>query len=511
MAQQDNYVQEMNSDIGEVYPIEDFVNKSKGNATVATPCSAYKEMEKHWELPGDLIKGTIYLQEDGREWLPQEPAENNRAYLLRLKRTVLLETYKRTLDTLAGLPFMRPATTSNFPIELEYLSEDIDNEGTDLSSYAHDLLWTTLHKGLVHFLVDMPSFDSSTTSAKDAEDLKIRPYFVKVDPEALIGWRVKRVGGTDIVENIRIKETVYAPDGWDDVEIEQIKVIYADRWEIHRQRTQDKQWVVYDEGINPLGYIPLVTVYGNKMGRFEAIPVLEGLAWLNLQHWQRSSDYLNILHKTAVPFLLGTGIPDNQLDNLEVGPDRIVTTSSEMASLTYVELTGQSIPEHRAFLDGLKADMALMGADVIMRKGVDRQTATARKIDQSESIALLQIIVNDIEAALKLGVKYAADWYGMDVNKVDPVIDNGDYLDTSEPGPNMIDLLVSMLIEKGGMDVKDAAYELQRMGIFSDTFKVKEPEETEVSETPTEDSPKEDTSEEDDSLEDNQSETDETQ
>jgi len=443
-------------------PLENY--QSDKDTSVATPCLAYKDMYAHWELPVTLMGGTLAIKAEGRKYLPQEPKESYGAYKCRLDRTVLYEAYPRTIQALAGLAFTSPVVVEDVPPELQYLLEDTDNMGTDLTSLANDLLEDQLNFGITHLLVDMPQVEGTVTLAQQ-EELKIRPYFTHVSPLNLISWSVERVGGLLQLSEIRIKETVVEKDGWAEKEVEQVRQITRDSITLWKKK--EREWHVVTQLPNNLGYIPLVTIYGNKTGVMTARPPLEGLAWLNLRHYQKLSDLDNIEHIVNVPFLFGRGFKDGELNGATIGAYRLISTDVETADLKFVEHSGSSIGASQNSLDKLEARMASMGADILIRKSVDRQTATARMIDQSESISLLQIMVNNLEGAIQKAFKIAGDWIDVS-SKV--IVNIGNNLKTSESGPNTADKILDIITSQNGMTVDQAIVELQRRGILSDTY-----------------------------------------
>lgn len=456
---------------GQLTPIK-YTGRYANKATVATPSGAYKEMSKHWELILALRGGTLKMREEKEKWLPREMRESVGAYENRLKRSVCYGALNRTVDTLAGLPFMRAMTIEGLPSELEYLQYDADSTETDLTGFGHTILKEIIALGLTHILVDMPYFEGAIT-LKDQEDNKIRPYFCHISPTSLIGWTTERRGGLEILTSIRIKEYVVVSDeDWSEKEVEQIRVIKPDLIEIWREREVRKkeEWYIYNTLPNNLGKIPLVTIYGNRTGFMQAKPPLEDLAFLNLRHYQKLSDLDNIEHVANVPFLFGSGFDDAEMEGIEIGPNRIITSSNKEADLKYVEHTGQAIGVSQRSMKYLEERMAAMGADLIVRKSVDRQTATARQIDQSESISMLQIMINNLETGLEAAIGLAGEWVSTEANNVQ--IDVGDYLDTPDNGPNLVDILLQMVADNQGMTLEEAQTELKRRGILSDMFKL---------------------------------------
>ena len=254
---------------------------------------------------------------------------------------------------------------------------------------------------------------------------------------------------------------------WGYEEREAVRVIYPDRHEI---------WVEYEEDRfeleevipNGLGQIALVTIYGNKKGFMTSRPPLEDLAWLNLRHYQKLSDLDHIEHVANVPILVATGVQDGEMDGIEIGPNRLINMSGENAKLAYVEHSGAAIAASQKSLEKLEERMAAMGADLIIRKSVDRQTATARLLDSSESVSILQVMVNNLERGLEEAYEWAGKW--LNIVADDVVVSIGNFLDSSS-GPNTVDVILNYIAANQGMTVDQATNELQRRGVLSDTFK----------------------------------------
>jgi len=462
-----------NIDVPGIY-LPDYKPKSRKPPTVATPCHEYNEMMEAWELPEALMGGTRELRKDQQKWLPQEPKEDLYGYYNRLGRSVLYNAYGRTVTTLAGLPFESPVAVENIAPELEYLIEDADSMGSDLTNFAFSLLKDEVNRGITHILVDMPAVEGKIT-LKQQKDYKIRPYFSYISPLNLISWSYEKVGGVINLTEIRIKEEVYEKVGWGEVEHEQIRVITPESFDIYREFEEKGKevWKLIESIPNNLGYIPLVTIYGNRDDFMTATPPMEDLAWLNLRHYQKLSDQDNIIHVASVPILYGSGFDDGEMTGIGIGPNTLLTNSKADAKLQYVEHSGAAIGAAETSLQRLEERMAAQGADLIIRKSVDRQTATSRKIDQSESISLLQIMINNLESGIQKAIEIAGDWLKIDGSG--SVVNIGDSLDAGEAGPNMLDLLAKFVIDNQGMTIEQAVNELKRRGALSDTYEVEEP------------------------------------
>ncbi|UUX51797.1 DUF4055 domain-containing protein [Nisaea acidiphila] len=379
------------------------------SADVATPNAAYREMAADWELIHDLLGGTRIMRQRGEKWLPREPGESREAYAIRLGRSVLFNGLQRTVQTLVGKPFHRPAELAGSPASgMLALAEDVDLGGRNLTIFARDVLQAALTDGLTHILVDHPRLGEGEEPGGTP-----RPYLVHIPAPDLIGWRGQENGIGSRLSRIRIRERVNRSAGaWEDRTRRQVRVLYPGRFEIWRRAGEesDGPWRRAETGECSLDCIPLVTIYANRTGFMTARPPLMDLAWLNLAHWQSASDQRHILHVARVPILFGRNLALPE-DGLELGPNRIVTGDGDGADLRFVEHSGAAIAAGRQDLIDLEDRMAVMGLDLMTRRaGAGSTTATARAIDAAENSTALLSLVRAVEDGLTVAFSYMADW-----------------------------------------------------------------------------------------------------
>ena len=444
-------------------------------------------MWEDWRLPVTLWHGTRGMRQAGRYYLPQEPAETDEAYDIRLKRTYLYNAYRRSIQSLAGQPFIKPVTVHNLPEELSYIERDADGMGNSLTEVAHNLLVDGLHFGKYHVLVDYPSVDGVIT-LKDSREKNIRPYFNIISPLYLIGWDSERVGGVDLLHDVRIKEvTVETLDVFENVLVTRVRMYNPTS--VVTYMTTERQTDYDEESVseNTLGYVPLVTGYVERTGFMTSRPPLEDLAWMNLRHWQSSSDQNNILHVARVPMMFFRGFGEDEMNMTIIGPNRAVSTSSETADIKFIEHSGAAIQSGERDLEKIELQMERMGSDILAQRSVARQTATARQIDKSESLSVMQIAVRELEHSLEEAIRIAGEWIGVDTSDVEVQI--GEDLGIAANEPNPIESLESL-----GLSDEDLLHELQRRGILSSSVKSVSPmvvntdsaEKTEEEEAPVE-------------------------
>ncbi|MEQ8396510.1 DUF4055 domain-containing protein [Thalassobaculum sp.] len=433
-------------------------------ADVATPNAAWSARAPDWELIHDLLGGTRAMREAGERRLPREPGESLEAYRIRLHRTVLFNGLARAVQTLSGKPFGKPATLSDdADPRLRSLTRDLDLGGRDLTGFARDVLRGALADGLVHILVDHPPGGSAGETLADERARGARPYLVQVPAPDLIGWRAGPDGRLD---RVRIREAVVERDGiWGERVIEQVRVLEPGRWSLWRrsEAVKDRPWRRYAGGETSLDVIPLVTVYAERTGFLTARPPLLDLAWLNLAHWQSSSDQRHILHVARVPILFGRNLKVGE-DGIEIGPNRLILGEGDGADLKYVEHGGAAIEAGRQDLSDLEDRMAVMGLDLMVRRpgGV---TATERAIDSARADSALAALVRAVEEGLTAALGLCARWLDLPADAAGRVtIDPDTGLDAREA--EEIDLLLKARLA-GEIDRPTFLAEVRRRGVLA--------------------------------------------
>lgn len=409
---------------------------------VSSPSLVVQGMREKWRLPLDLMGGTSVMRAKGRYYLPQEPRESNQAYEIRLNRTILYNMFRRTVMSLKGQAFVRPIVVSEVPPELEYMEYDFDGTGRTITDVAADLLEDLLVCGVAYGIVDHPSVPDDVETLADYREGGYRPYFNHVSPMRLLGWRTTSDLGFPELDQVRIYETSIeeGEEEFSEVVKERVLVYEKDRVRVFEREEGDPEFRVEERAFT-LGRVPMVQSYASNEGYMMGSSPLEDLAWVNLVHYQSFSDQRNILHIARVPFILARGFTSDEVDGLEINSSRLISTTSTEADMKYVEHTGAAINAGETDLSNLEKRGATLGADLIMMKSVSRQTATARQIDQSESLSVIQLSLRSLEKMLEDAYELAGEWIGVDASKVSITIGE----DLSAPvDPNPVTSLISL-------------------------------------------------------------------
>lgn len=382
----------------------------------------YSAMSEGWALPAALMGGTRAMRKAGEDFLPKEPKESERAYDRRLKRSVLLNEYARNIRILSGYVFAKPPEFKagddevTLTDDMQEIVDDVDRDGTPLSEFAQAVFEAGTAKGLCHILVDMP-MNSGDGSLASQKALGLRPYFVLIQPEALIGWQTKSVNGQTLLTGIRYKTT--REDDSEQV-IEQIRhryLLIADNGvttgseeQVYEQQKNDAggfKWTAVGDPIRLTAKeITLASFFADRTGFMTSRPPFEDLAWMNLRWWQSYSDQTNILHVARVPILFGKNMTTKEGAEQEIGANAMIT-GDDGSELKWVEHTGRAVGAGRQDILDIEERMQRLSVETYMKR---LNTATAAGIDADQSMSLGQLLAVNLGQCLTKAMQFAAEW-----------------------------------------------------------------------------------------------------
>ena len=400
---------------------------------VETPLPAYEDFMEVLKPLNTLMGGTRAMRAAGTDYLPQEAEEETADYNNRLNRSNLVNYFKRTVEKLGGEVFAKPlARDEDLDPILDEILDDVDNNGHDVTQFSLKSFKDGIKNGITHILIDYPQVRLKTEKGvkfffdeKEADkskswkpwtranekELNYRPNWSMVVAEQIIGWRTEIKQGKVTLTQTRIAESTEEPDGeYGNKTVNRIRVFTPTTWEVHQQ---DDEGVYFLEkkGTNNLGYIPLVSVYlGERIKDFVVNPPLEGLADLNITHWQSNSDQRNILHYARLVIYFGKMI-ETENGKMVIGPNRFVLSTEPDSDLKVVEHNGKSIDAGRQDIIDLEKTMTMYGLTFMMPK-TGSGTATERAIDSSENDSSLKSWALSMEDALNKCIQITADYLG---------------------------------------------------------------------------------------------------
>lgn len=401
-----------------------------------------------WRLMDALLGGTETMRNAGKEYLTQHTGEVDSRYRERQTQATLWNQLDITLGGWVGRPFRDPLKLNDdVPEEITKLSDDIDQLGTNIDTFARYWFKSGVAKAFCHVLIEQPQVqpreDGEPLSKADVAQQGIRPYWSLIEADEVIAARSAVIDGQEVYTHVRIHERTLVPDPNDpfnEIWEERIRVYdrYVDSVTVTvYKRDEEKDGDSADgwpqEGRQPIELgikeIPLVTFYADRQGFLLGRSPLQDLAELNKKHWNSQSDQDNILTIARFPILAASGVSSidgsdalsgdpqagsdfNGKKGVVIGPWNVLVSEEVGSKFYYVEHSGKAIKTGQDSLDTLEAKMAAYGSE-FLKKSPDRQTATARAMDSQESVSPLQAITLNFIDAMQTALALTAKWMNL--------------------------------------------------------------------------------------------------
>lgn len=419
-----------------------------------------KALACEWPMLQALQEGTAAMRKGGVSWLPKWPNEEEAAYAARLKTATLFPAYRRTVSVMAGKPFSKALTLKDAPKQIEDLSEDIDLQGVNLHAFAAEMFNTAVGYGLAGILVEYPRAEPAPSrTVADVERAGLRPYWVRVRHDQLLGWKIGKVDGGIGLLQLRLMESIEEADGPYGVKIvSQVRVLEPGKWETWRK--VGDVWAMHESGVTSLKVVPFVPLYGVREAFMVGKPPLADLAYLNVKHWQSQSDQDTILHVARVPILAMIGADDST--QLTVGASSAVKLPQD-ADLKFVEHSGAAIDAGEKSLAALQEQMIQTGAELLVKRQGGDVSATEAGNDAEANKCDLQHMAETFEDSLDQALWLTAQYLRLP--------EGGSVSLFSDYGAGTLSdasaQLVADLNSRGLLTKKTTLQEMQRRGVIA--------------------------------------------
>lgn len=422
-------------------------------ATVATVSDAFRLQRHDMELTRDLMGGTEAMARAAERYIPKSRRfETAEEYESRLKRTVLLNAYKRTVRFLRGQVFKRPVVIEERKeddlINQEQVdwfrewAEDVNLQGDSINDWSGAVFEAGINDGVTFCLVDYSSVptlrqdDGKLYYMDDAGEYQLktaqadsdhgwRPYLVHVPAERVIDCHVSTVNGVQVVTHFRYVEDFEVPeDEWGTERRQRIRVFTPGRfqtWENSRDGAEDYalndalSGDMRDENGNTLPFVPVcIFMPGDRRTACTAEPALQDLAQLNKRHWQATSAQAELMEFVRRPVWFGRQLGENESgEPLVFGAGTLINATSDVADLRNIGIDPGSVTAGREELATLESQMALYGLQLLQpASGQSAATATEVNQDTEESVSTLQDWAMRFQNFLENCARFVALWRG---------------------------------------------------------------------------------------------------
>lgn len=466
---------------------------------VATPTDEYKNHEEIWQRCRDAISGHHAVKNKETEYLPKLSGmdEKTGSYTKYHQQALFFEASGRTMQAYKGLIF-RKEPTFNYPTALDSFMDDMTGDGDDAGSLAEDLVQEELETSRFGLLVDRPDREGQDDlTVAEAEALGDKPFVTRYWAEDILEVKTKTVQGKTKKVRVRLKEK-YKEETEEFVveDRERVRVLDLDNEGYYRQRVFEKKnpddtdidfeqdpqkgsistfhdkekgviWVEDpDQERQPkmngerIDEIPFYMIGGPKF----RMPWMTGLVEVNLAHYIKYADYSRGVSWTTRPQPYAAGQKKDTLEgDFIMGGGDLWLFPDPNASVGMLEYSGKGLTAAENDLEGLRNQMAVLGARMLVQESRKVETAEAHAMKRQGENSALATVAKNVEELFVNVMQFAARWSGVQDESTIEEIDaslNKDFLPTEMPAEDMVKLWG--LVQAGGLTEDDYFYNLKQ-------------------------------------------------
>jgi len=331
--------------------------------------------------------------------------------------------YPKVVDGFSGTVFAKPPVVKglNFDDKQKKLNKNCDMLGNSVDKFAETIVKTVFEDG---FCATMNDYSKTAR----------RPFMRHIAPHQFISFRTSSVAGYPVISQFIFSEEVEV-----DKEGSEFDVSLRNRYivlDIHEGKYRVRKYMSTSDVIPTSPTSEGMTqegsdVYPKMDGKnFKTIPItihgmnqdnfsigkspLQDISDMNISVIQRVIDQTYMLHWTALPTPWATGV-DSQDAPITIGPSKFVALNSPEANVGMLEFSGNSARAHQDFIDTLLAIMASMGAQILKKEGVSRETATSVLVRTASQTSLIATLVNNVSGQLQNALTTFLTWAGTKV------------------------------------------------------------------------------------------------
>ena len=302
----------------------------------------YEQWEDFYQ-GGDRVEGKV-------QYMPRHPYETEKQYKIRQDRATY-RNHAAPIVTVFSSSLWDKTPVRDLPSDIEDLADDVDRNQTSADQFFKSVTDKAASRGIHFVIVDNPKSQAQTKAEAKVEG--VRPYFVDVPATSLIDWGVDAMGQLEyivIYQSVEIGAEPFEGHEYQD----QYRLWRKDGWEVWVEDNAadgSKSARMIDEGVNPLGVIPVVPFLFEKSTEMTGISCLDDVVSLCKRVFMRDSELDKSLFDSAVEIACFFGFEADELDEFLVSSSNGIRSANTDADVKYVAPTG------RAF-DALEAAIA---------------------------------------------------------------------------------------------------------------------------------------------------------
>lgn len=359
------------------------------------------------------------------KYLPKEIREPKRAYEARLMRTCFNSFFRDAINAFAGV--LSRYQLVDAPPSMMAAANNIDGQGNSLRSFLARADAWTLRDGGCLLMADMPPAPGDDATLADTRER--RPHLSMIDRRNLLNWLPADNGMPGLARALTVLEMHEVPKGLYGVEfVPRYRTMLGGRWAVFELVGKGTNWRA--ELVKRADGSPMSGVFRNAAGEEMSHPPVRWypsngdpfgmgdlpllpLALYALDHFREYSDLKELLHRTALPVAVRTGMnagPDGKPPPMVLGPNSALDLPAG-ATFDWKEVQGGALSQHREHLIHIE--------NLIDRKTLAflfsgaQKTATQANLESVQMQATLQSIgeakTSVVQSMMELWSQFSGD------------------------------------------------------------------------------------------------------
>ena len=299
----------------------------------------YTAMLKKYEMWEDFYQGGDSV-ESKKQYMPRHPYETEKQYEIRQERATY-RNHAAPIVTVFSSSVWDTEPIRELPADLEGYLEDVDRNGTSANQFFGSTTDKAASRG-VHFVVVDKQKSEAQTKAEEKQE-GTRPYFIDVPATNFLDWGFDDEGELEyivIYQSVEISSTAFEGHEYED----QYKLWTRDAWEVWIEaETKDGKKTVElkENGVNPLGEIPLAIFQFKKHTEMTGISCLNDVVSLCKRVYMRDSELDKSLFDSAVEIACFFGFESDELEEFLRSSSAGLRSANTEASVNYAAPTGR--------------------------------------------------------------------------------------------------------------------------------------------------------------------------
>lgn len=383
---------------------------------VDTTRSEYDALTESWALIRDCVTGSRRVKAKGDKYLPRPnptdmSSENIARYEQYKDRAVFYNVTARTVAGLSGQVFKKSGLVE-LPEEIAALEADVDGGGVSLGQQSKKVLTDVLEVSRVGLFVDYPDTGGAAATREQLESGLIRPSILHYTCEAIINWRLRKLGGVNKLAMVTLEEIVMDEvDQFEEEAVTQWRVLTLDSENLYQVDVWRKNEATGEfevvESFQPadasgkrLDYIPFFFVGSVNNDPSPDAPLMYDMAELNISHYRNSADYEEAVFITGQPTPYFSGLTEDWVERVWKGKvqlgSRAAVALPQNGSGGLLQVAPNTLPSEA--MRHKEEQMIAIGAKLIEQSTIERTATEVVIKDFGEHANLTTVSKNVSEA-----------------------------------------------------------------------------------------------------------------